>query len=119
MLKEVFHKMLENKQKHMIFYHRNENGQPEGVVVAFQENGEIYIGWSKCNPKHDKYDKYKGLLNALSKKRAAKLSEEPSEEFKKIPSCMLPLLSKVLNVVNNKVQRKLWNSNSTNSPKTD
>lgn len=47
-------------------YGKKKNGQRTGVVTAFIENGNLFIGWSKCKLKMDVFDKYIGLHYAIN-----------------------------------------------------
>jgi len=51
----------------LIKYIRNpKTREPRGVVVAFNENGKVHIGWSLCS-KEDKWDKDLGFKIAVNR----------------------------------------------------
>lgn len=47
-------------------YIRDKKGNPRGVAVAVRDNGEVFYGFSLCNPS-DRYDKNQGLTIAVSR----------------------------------------------------
>lgn len=53
-------------EKQVIQYIRDKKNNPKGVMVAFTEGEQIYIGWSLCS-KYDKYDKHKGFDIAVGR----------------------------------------------------
>lgn len=56
-----------SKHKFLVSYKKNVRGQKVGVLIAFKdENGNINLGFSKCNHKAgDKFNKYIGLSKAI------------------------------------------------------
>ena len=47
-------------------YIRNKKNDPRGVVVAVKSEGEVFYGYSLCNP-CDKYDKNRGMTIAVNR----------------------------------------------------
>lgn len=44
---------------------RNKKKQPVGVLVAVKYDKKVYIGWSKCNTKLDRFDRKFGFYLAV------------------------------------------------------
>lgn len=53
-----------------IVQHIRENGKPVATLVGRKdEDGNVYIGYSKCNQKYDTFSKKKGVMIARGRAR--------------------------------------------------
>lgn len=68
----------------LIQYIRRKNGQPRGVVVAYKgEDNLIYVGYSLCNTRVDKFDKQIGINKAVTRAASSIISESLPHSIRK------------------------------------
>lgn len=70
--------------KHLIKYERDKHGRPVGVLLAFKDsNGNVQLGWSRCNTKLEGFDKHIGINKAI--KRATNIKNVDPVLLGKMP----------------------------------
>lgn len=54
--------------KSLVQYVRTKKGQPKGTMVAYRgDDNKIYVGYSLCNSKVDKFDRQIGMRKAVER----------------------------------------------------
>jgi len=60
----------ENQQvlgpKFLVQYLRDKHGRPVGLALAYKQNDEVKVGWSKCNTTLENFDKQIGINKAIN-----------------------------------------------------
>lgn len=82
-------------------YVRDRKNRKVGVVIAFTNYKTVYVGWSKCNIKLDKFNKYIGLEKAINSAEPADHIQRVNGKMfgrymKKVPYSVVPFLSKMI-----------------------
>lgn len=81
---------LLQQRKLYIYYLRYKDKTPYGVVVGIVNNNDIFVGYSKCNLKDDRWNRYIGIMQAINKSRTleewmeAPLNEPDRNTFKNL-----------------------------------
>ena len=120
-IKTLAHELVLDSKPHILMYLRDDShnkqktkdghpakGKPIGLVLTYIEDNKIYLGWSKCNTTEDDFNRYKGVLTAYSKKRATELGSSDLQKLNNVPSVLLPLLNKVIDITKKKVETQVW-----------
>lgn len=80
----------------LLQYKRNKRGQKIGLVIAFKENDQVYIGWSLCNLKKERNGFNKELGVAHAYRHAMPLDSWKSEyTWCNVPHTMWDLVLKM------------------------
>lgn len=72
---QAINEQIFTPKNNLVQFIRTNKGNPVGVVIAYKTDNKIYIGWSLCNTKVEKFDKQIGLYQATNR---ADLSENLS-----------------------------------------
>ena len=71
--KEAFEEF--NKKHRVLIQYVNRKKNRWATIVSFMANNQLYIGISKCNFKHDIFNKHIGIINAIN--NASAYSKSP------------------------------------------
>lgn len=89
---EQENKNILQPKRSILKYIRTNKGQPRGVLIAYRgEDDKVYIGYSLCNTKSDKFNKQIGIRKAVE--RAVSDDSFNDEWVDKLPHTVVkPLL---------------------------
>lgn len=64
---------FQQQTKVLLFHPRNKRGQRIGTVVAYKKEGEVVVGFSKCNIKKDRFGNWIGAWKAINNTFSVKM----------------------------------------------
>jgi hypothetical protein len=73
-----------SEPKIMIEYVRTKKRQKRGVLAAKKINGKVFIGWSMCKLKMDKFDRDRGKQIAIGRANKGVMNDDSI----KLPGCI-------------------------------